>query len=143
MSDIFDKLKSDHKKQREMLETIKSSALSDDKKTKLYSEIKNELEEHAKYEERVFYKPLISDDKTQDQARHSISEHKDIDDCIEKIDSLDINDSTWSYHIAKLSDLVEHHLKEEEEDIFPLAQKVFTENQKEKLGDIFTEKRSN
>ncbi len=141
MNNIFDQLKKDHYVQKNMLKSLIENYNSIESVAD-YIALKNELTEHAKYEERIFYKPLISFDESQDKARHGIAEHQQIDKCIENIDKKIASQEDWRYYLKKLQDLVEHHIEEEEESLFQIAQNLFTDTKKEKLADNFYEQRS-
>jgi hypothetical protein len=131
---IFLKLRQDHDIQRELLDhLLKTSGDSEDRKV-LFEQLKKELSIHAKYEERHFYKSLIDFDLTQDKARHSVAEHKDIDDLIEDLEDKDMSSSGWLVKAKELEHKVTHHLDEEEQEVFQLAGKVLSESQKISLA---------
>ena len=102
-------------------------------------ELKTEQEEHAKFEERYFYNPLICEDLTQEKARHSVAEHHEIDELIEQLEDTEMSSSAWLVEAKKLHHLVHHHLDEEEHEVFQLAGKALSEGQKERLGDKYND----
>lgn len=131
---IFDKLREDHNVQRELLsQLLKTSGDSEDRK-RIYYELKKELEEHAKFEEREFYTRLLQDDLTQEKARHAIAEHKQIDDVLEVLEDTEMSAANWLVLAKKLDHLVNHHLDEEENEFFQMAGKVLTEKEKVSFG---------
>ncbi len=131
---IFKELRKEHDLQRDIIgKLLKTNGDSEERK-ELYDELKIQLEEHAKFEERYFYKQLLNSDVMQEKARHSIAEHKELDDFIEKLDETDISSPSWIATAKKLEHRLEHHLDEEEHEFFQLAGKVLTKEQKEELG---------
>lgn len=78
--------------------------------------------------------PLIEHDMTQDQARHSVAEHKELDDYIEKLQGYDFSASQWLVTARELVDRLEHHLDEEEKEVFPVAGKVLSDDEKKSLA---------
>lgn len=134
---IFKALRDDHDKQRELADKLIET--SGDTKTRhsLFTKLKNELEEHAKFEERYFYKPLIDSDATQDKARHGIAEHKDLDDIIEDLEEMEMSSPGWLVRAKDLHHKINHHLDEEEHEFFQQAGKVLTEAQKTKLAQSY------
>ena len=68
---IFEALRHDHDKQRELVDALIQTHVDTQQRHKLMDELKTELEEHAKFEERYFYNPLMFDDLTHAKARHS------------------------------------------------------------------------
>ena len=78
--------------------------------------------------------PLMEDDLTQEKARHSVSEHKELDDYVEQLEQYDMSGSQWIQTAKKLAERLEHHLDEEEHEVFQVAGKVLTEAQKKSLA---------
>lgn len=134
---IFDELKKDHKTQRSLAnDLLKTEGESTERKS-VWKKLKAELQAHAAAEERNLYNPMIEHDKSQDNARHSIAEHHEIDELIEKLDETEMSSSAWLAHFKNLRELVFHHLDEEEHQIFTVAGRVLSEKQKENLGDDY------
>lgn len=131
---IFESLRNDHDVQRELLEKLTDTHGDTENRAKLFDKLKNELQIHADAEERFFYKPLIDDDLTQDKARHSIAEHHEIDELIEELEETDFSSPGWLVTAKKLKEQVEHHLDEEEHEVFQMAGKVLKETSKEALA---------
>ncbi|HZK07688.1 MAG TPA: hemerythrin domain-containing protein [Bacteroidales bacterium] len=131
---IFDELVKDHKTQRTLADQLLETHGESPERKKLYKELKKELKIHEQSEERYFYIPLMEVDKSQEQARHSVAEHHEIDELVEKIDETEMSSSAWLAHFKELHELVNHHLDEEEEEVFPLAKKVLNDKEIESLG---------
>lgn len=134
MITIFEALRKDHDTQRNLLERLVSTSGDTSARDTIYKQIKKELDAHAKGEERFFYKPLLSNDMMQEKARHGIAEHHEIDELIETLDKTDYSSSAWLKTAKDLKEKVEHHLEDEEQTFFQLAEKVFTETQKTDLA---------
>ena len=134
---IFEQLRKDHDKQRELLEQLLNTEGDSEDRRKIYSELKNELKVHADAEERYFYRPLFEDSMTQEKARHSVAEHHEMDELMEKLDELDMSSSQWLITARELEHQVTHHLDEEEQEVFQLAGKSLTEKQKEELAHSY------
>ena len=134
--DIYKSIIADHEIQRSLSEQLSNKKNSDDFPA-LWKELKQELEVHASMEERYFYKPLISSDATQEDARHGMHEHHEIEEAIEKVEDKEMGSEAWFKAIDKLKHEVEHHLDEEEEDIFPKAKKVIEAAKAEELCEAY------
>ena len=134
---IFEALRKDHDIQRELLKKLVETSGDSKLRDNIFKSLKNELEIHANGEERYFYKPLIDSDRTQEKARHSISEHHEIDELIEKLEETDYDSSAWLKIAKNLREKVEHHLDEEEHEVFQMAGKVLSENNKGILADEY------
>lgn len=131
---IFEALREDHDRQRKLLEDLITTSGDSEKRDKTFKKLKEELQLHANGEERFFYKPLIDSDKTQEKARHSIAEHHEIDEFIEDLEKTDYDSSAWLKIAKNLQERVEHHLKEEEHEVFQMAGKVLSDQQKNSLA---------
>ncbi|MEG3758576.1 hemerythrin domain-containing protein [Pseudoalteromonas carrageenovora] len=131
---IFEALRHDHDKQRKLVDALIQTHGDTTERHALMNELKTELEDHAKFEERFFYNPLMCDDLTQEKARHSVAEHHEIDELVEQLEDTKMSSSAWLKTAKKLNELVHHHLSEEEREVFQLAGKALTEDQKETLA---------
>lgn len=59
---------------------------------------------------------------------------------IEAMDhNMDHNDESWLKKVTKLKEDVQHHIKEEEGEIFKKAQDIFTQPQADHMGEQFKE----
>lgn len=134
MTTIFEALREDHEKQRRLLEKLLDTEGASDDRKHLFAELKKELEAHAAAEERFFYVPLMEKDLTQDQARHSVAEHKELDDFVEQLEEYDMSASQWLITARELGERLTHHLDEEEVEVFPVAGKALGEEQKSELA---------
>lgn len=134
MDTIYESLRKDHDIQRDLMDKIASTNGDSQFRRSLFTLLKKELEEHAKYEERYFYVSLLNSDLTQEKARHSIAEHHEIDEKIEKLEETDFSSTSWLTLFKSLKELVEHHLKEEEQEVFPLSGKALNTAEKNELA---------
>ena len=136
---IFEALRHDHDKQRELVDALIQTHGDTKQRHKLMDELKAELEDPAKFEARYFYNPLMFDDLTHEKARHSVAEHHEIDELIEQLEDTAMSSSAWLVAAKKLHYLVHHHLSEEEHEVFQLAGKALTEGQKERLAKQYND----
>ncbi len=131
---IFEALRQDHQTQRTLIEQLTKTEGDSDGRRELYDKLKTELEAHAGAEERYFYVPLMDHDATQEKARHSVSEHKELDDFLEQLDEYDMGGSQWLQTARELQERLTHHLDEEEHEVFQVAGKVLTDAEKTSLA---------
>lgn len=134
---IFEALREDHDLQRDLLEQLLQTSGDSQRRERLYHQLRAELQYHAAAEERALYMPMMAIDLTQEKARHSVAEHHEIDEQIETLDATDYASPGWLAHAKKLSELVIHHLDEEEHEVFQLAGKGLAEDQKTDLADAY------
>lgn len=134
---IFDALRADHDIQRalltELLETEGDSAT----RARLFETLSLEMAAHAAAEERHFYAPLMASDLTLEKARHSIAEHHELDELVAKLETTDRSSPGWLASAKQLDERLRHHLKEEEREVFQLAGKALSDDQKSALADSY------
>lgn len=132
---IFEALRQEHEIQRKLAAQLVDTANTDiEDRKKIFENLKHELKIHADAEERHFYIPLMEKDLTQQKARHSVAEHHEMDELIEQLEDMEMDKNKWLQSAKDLQDLIEHHLKEEEHEVFQMAGKALTEKQKTSLA---------
>ncbi len=134
---IFEEIRKDHEKQRTLVDLLVKTQGDSDGRRELWSRLKEELEAHARAEERYFYNPLMNHDLTQEMARHSVHEHHEIDELIETLGETDMTAPKWLQTAEKLKEMLIHHLDEEEQEVFQQAGKALQQEEKEKLAQQF------
>ncbi len=135
--DIYSRLKQDHDEQRELAKKIMETSGDSEERRQLWEAFKPEAVAHANAEEQAFYATLIEEPDTQEQSRHSVSEHKEADDLIQELSDMDMSSSGWIQKFEKLKDALEHHMDEEEGEVFAKAKKVISDEQAQLLADTF------
>ena len=128
MNKFYQHLKEEHKEVQSIimqLTEMKSSASA--KKEDLFQQLKTELLPHMKAEEIVFYHPLEQKKGTRELALEGEEEHHVAELVFQELEESKDQDH-WSAKMKVLKDLVDHHIKEEEQELFPNAEKVFKSN---------------
>ena len=134
---IFEALRADHEIQRDLADRLLETEGDSEERRELFDRLKVELEAHAGAEERYFYVPLMEHDLTQDKARHSVSEHKELDDFVEQLEEYDMSGSQWLQTAKELAHRLTHHLDEEEHEVFQIAGKALSEHDKQSSGEEY------
>lgn len=120
-------LTADHKAVKEMFKqfkTLKQGEGSDGEKQALVTQVCNALKVHAQIEEEIFYPAVlaaIADDDLMDEAE---VEHASAKDLITQLESMKPGDARYDAKVTVLGELVDHHVKEEEGEMFPKAKKA-------------------
>lgn len=133
-STIFEAIRDDHEVQRTLVDLLVETEGDSDGRRELWGRLKRELTAHAAAEERYFYVPLMEHDQTQEAARHSVAEHKELDDFVERLDEYDMAGPQWLPTARELTDRLLHHLDEEEREVYPVAGRVLGEQEKVDLA---------
>ncbi len=135
---IFEALRADHDIQRDLIARLVATTGDSDERNELFARLRTELTSHAGAEERYFYVPLMETDLTQNKARHSVAEHKELDDFVEQLETYEESGSAWLPTAQELEHKLLHHLEEEEQEVFQLAGKALSETEKTELADEYT-----
>jgi hemerythrin superfamily protein len=137
-SDIYTKLKDDHQSVSSVLQQLAQTTTTDAMKRKtLFSELKHSLTRHSEAEEATFYSVLRQHDETRDLIRDAQQEHQRIATLLHQLDRMDTNDPQWGGTLQTLKNLVEHHVHEEEGQVFVRARQLLPAGQAEDLGRQF------
>ncbi|GGW94910.1 MULTISPECIES: hemerythrin domain-containing protein [Salegentibacter] len=134
---IFEALRQEHEIQRNLVAKLVETHGDTQERKKIFEQLKHELKIHADAEERHFYIPLIKKDLTQEKARHSVAEHHEMDELIEQLEDTEMDASNWLKIAKELEHKVIHHLDEEEQEVFQMAGKALTDNQKTSLASDY------
>jgi len=106
----------DHQRVETLFEDFKLAS-SDDRKADLAALICLELTLHAALEEELFYPALRQVSKDEEMVRDAIEEHQEMKDLIAELRSGGKPDAL----VPKLQEVVEHHVEEERNEVFPKA----------------------
>lgn len=134
---IFEALRESHDKQRSLSERLVQTHGHSEEREQLFQALKNELWAHSVAEDRYLYIPLMFNDIGLDISRHALSEHHEMDELVEQLEETDMSSPSWLAIAKQLSEVVHHHLKEEEHKFFQQAGKILDDKQKEKLGQQY------
>jgi hemerythrin superfamily protein len=136
---IFADLKKDHDLHRKLLKQI--DAADPDTREELFEEFRVEVTAHAAAEEESLYATMLSKPNLRDEARHSVAEHKEIDDFFEEMADLDIESDEWKSKFDEMRHRYEHHIDEEEEDMFPEAADELPDDEIARLAKVFEKRK--
>lgn len=142
MSDIYTALKSDHDRHRKLLATIEDTEGASDKRRAAWEEFYRDVKAHGAAEEETFYSKLISRTWGQDSARHSVHEHQQLDDLMEELREMDMSHGSWLQKFKTLRHDYEHHIEEEEDEVFKRAREVIPKGEIEGYGKRFRDRKS-
>ena len=130
--DAITLLKNDHRLVEKLFKEIEKG---DGNREKLFKELKNELDVHAQIEEQLFY-PAVRDAKqTHEIVLESFEEHKQVKMVLMDLEKADKNTEHWLAGLKVLMEDVQHHVGEEENELFPkVKDKVLSKEQLDDLG---------
>ena len=102
--------------------------------TSRFATIKGELAVHETIEEEIFYPALKEHPKAKELVLEGYEEHHVVDTVMAELEGLDVSDETWGAKAQVMKENVEHHMEEEEGEMFKQARQVFDRQELEDLG---------
>ncbi len=129
-------LKQDHDEVKSMLSDLESTTERAEKtRTELFATIKRELTVHEEIEEKIFYPALRDHPKAKDIVLEAYEEHNVVDTIMSELEQTDVTDETWAAKFTVMKENLEHHIEEEEGEMFKQARQVFEAAELQELGD--------
>ncbi len=136
--DIFELIKADHRKVEEIfsqMENTKSSKTLD----QCFNQLYKELNVHAQAEELTFYPTIRNHEGTEKLLEEAEEEHTEVKVMLEQMKSMDSSSAEFKEKLSQLKDAVEHHVQEEENDVFSQVRRFMNEEELKQLVKEFQE----
>ena len=124
--DAVELLKQQHREVEDMFEQFeKMTDRAKTSKKKLADQICEALIMHTTIEEEIFYPATReASEDTEDMVDEAVVEHASAKDLIAQIMEMDPGDDLYDAKVKVLSEMIEHHVEEEEKEMFPKARKL-------------------
>lgn len=120
-------LTQDHKKVKDLFEEfkeLKEGEGNEEQKEDIVKQLCMELTIHAQIEEEIFYPAAREVIEEEDLLDEAYVEHAGVKELISQLEDMDTNDEFYDAKVTVLNEYVEHHVKEEEGQIFPMIKKA-------------------
>lgn len=136
--DIFELIKADHRKAEEIFSEIEASKSS---KTldKYFNQLYQELNLHAQVEELTFYPSMRNHEETEKFLEEAEEEHTEVKVMLEQMKSMDSSSEEFKEKLSKLKKAVQHHVQEEENEVFPKVRQCMNDKELKDLATEFQE----
>jgi len=112
--DAVELLKADHRQVEDWFEEFEKTR-SDSKKADLADKICTALKVHAMIEEEIFYPAFIEATGDEDMHHEAVVEHDGAKKLIAEIEASSPEDEYYDAKVTVLSEMIKHHVKEEEQ----------------------------
>src|SRR5688572_27721644 len=140
--DALTLLKDDHKKVKELLTKLEATTERGIKtREELFTTIKSELTVHEIIEEEIFYPELKAHPKAKDIVLEAYEEHDVVDHLMGELEQMPFDDERWGAKAKVMKENIEHHIEEEEGEMFRQARQVFEEEELQDLGQRMQERK--
>src|SRR5205085_11024290 len=131
---IIDMLMQDHQEAASMMNRIESAGEGDPSVMQTFNQLKQALTLHTQIEEQIFYPALQNNDQTEDQISESFEEHQEVKDMLAEMSGLQAGNEEFMSMMSDLREAVEHHVEEEENELFPKARKILGDSRLQEMG---------
>jgi iron-sulfur cluster repair protein YtfE (RIC family) len=132
----FALLKADHEKVAGILETIEGTTERAVKgRDELFARLKAELDLHALIEEEIFYPALEDTEEAREITLEAYEEHRLVKQLLAELEAEPKDTEEWTAKFTVLKENIEHHVEEEEGELFKKARQALSEEEIETLGE--------
>src|SRR3954467_6743330 len=131
--DALDLIKQDHKRLKKLLEeTLEAEGAEREHRM---NHLRTELVAHERMEEEVLYPRLRDEKKARESVLEGYEEHHVADVILDELLDVPPETDMWKAKVKVLTENVEHHMEEEENELFKKARAVLDRNELERLGE--------
>lgn len=117
-SSVVEVLKADHRKVEQLFEDFESASTKRER-LKITKQVINELTIHTKVEEKLVYPILLEEKEEEDSAQEAYEEHHVVKGVLAELGKMDGSEDNFKAKMKVLSELIKHHVKEEETELLP------------------------
>jgi len=134
METIYDILKEEHEQMSDLLR----QALQDGSKVSFFK-VKLKADPHMMGEERIFYPVLEEINELRELMSQAHKEHDETKTLIFEIEGMDEINEKWTSKINELKQSIEHHIEEEESEVFEKARNILSQEKAEEMAQQYIE----
>ena len=131
--DALQILEQDHRKVKILFREAKDAKEYAQKK-QIFDKIDTELKIHTYIEETVFYPAIETRDEFKEMVAEALQEHQEAKTLIDELEDLNAEEDEFNSTLDELIEAVEHHVEEEEGEMFPKIRELFDQGQLDQLG---------
>ena len=131
--DIFEAIRVNHEQLRDLLDKLES-VRGPKAREKNFVRLRDEMVVHNAVEERVFYPTLLDEKDAREEALEAIEEHNVIAYLLADLEETPADDERWKAKLTVLHELFEHHVEEEEQEIFDTMQEILSDEETDEMG---------
>jgi len=134
--DALTLLQRDHDHVKHLLEELAATTERAEKtRTEGFRTLSDDLSVHEAIEEEIFYPALKEHAETRSIVLEAYEEHDVVDSILGELRGTDVSDETWAAKFTVMKENLEHHIEEEEGDMFKKARQIFDEDELVELGE--------
>ena len=141
-NEFFQMLTEDHVAVKGLLGQLTSTKKSAPKKREeLFQKLRTELVPHMKAEESTFYPPLMAKKEAREDAMEGVEEHHVSEMVLKELETMQKGEEQWGAKMSVFKELVEHHIKDEQNKVFKSAEKALSTEEFQKIMKQFEQEK--
>lgn len=138
----LDLLRADHRRVEKILAQLDDTSEDDvERRRELFREFTDEMQAHEIIEEEILYPALQNHSKAREVVLEGYEEHHVVDTIMSELDDVPFDDEIWAAKFSVMKENIEHHIEEEEDEMFEQAAEIFDEDELESLGERMAERK--
>lgn len=135
ITDPFQYLEDDHRAVSNLLDELEDTTERAEKtREELFAELNEALTLHAQIEEQVLYPALEHLKETHELALEAFEEHHVVKTLLAEMAEAEVDTEEWTAKLTVLKENIEHHVEEEEQDMFAKAREALSQDQIDALA---------
>jgi len=135
---IFDIIVHDHENVKNIIQKLLTSTTRAGKtREQQFNKLRDELSQHMFAEEQVFYPFLMDHADDREPVHEALEEHRSARIVLSDVEATPVDDESWHPKLKVLHEQLDHHIQEEELDIFELAHEFVDKDMAHDLGQKF------
>ncbi len=134
---IIELLKEEHQKALKLIEELEAAAHqvgTNPTYTDAFNHLNELLSMHLFIEEEVFYRAMNEFDESRDLVAEFRNRRRDFEKSLSHLSALAPNVEEFQVTLPELRGMIERHIDEEENDLFPLAEEVCVQGELLEMG---------
>lgn len=138
--DAIELLTQQHRQVTELVERFEDTE-STQERQELATQVIAELRAHTTIEEEIFY-PAAREagDKLEDEILEDLEEHHVVEVVLDELEGMEPGDERFAAKFVVASELVDHHVEEEEQELFPNVSRLLGEDRLRELGSAMQQR---
>jgi len=132
--DALQLLRQDHQAVKDLFDQV-DDAEDGKQRKRIFDQIDTQLNIHSHIEETVFYPEMRKIEELKEMVEEALQEHQEVKTLLEEIEGLDPEGEEFSASLEELIENVEHHVAEEEDEMFPKVREQCDQAALDRLGD--------
>ena len=143
MADALAMLKQDHDRVKKMLAELDATTERAEKtRSEKIAKLQSDLAIHEAIEEEIFYPALREHAEAKEIVLEAYEEHDVVNTIMSEILRTPVDDETWGAKLTVMKENLEHHIEEEEGEMFEKAREIFDRDALESLGERMQARKS-